>query len=495
MDGGTSRFSKNGVIYQATCVCRQANFPSTPNVWSVNRNNPDCNNAAFKFDIDRLKADFEPYQGTTKGVVSGCAPLTLDFVNTSEGGKTYTWDVQGNNISRDPLKATYTFTQPGEYRVTLRAFNPLVCRGQDVVTKIIKVGVSKAKASGDTTVCSNVGVPLRTITDSACTVTRNVTVTVNNDKPDFSALKDTTICSGQSAVLTAQGSATRYRWSPSLSLSDSVGTRVVARPLLTTTYTVTGIYADGCLPQKSITVRIDNNKPDFRLSPDTTVCAGQRVQLLAQGAGVIRWSVAPTLSDTTIRNPIASPTQTTTYTATATYPDGCKPKKTVTVTVERGPQSVSFEAVPAYACGQPTTVQYVNRTSGASRYEWDLGNGVKSVTATPTALSYNQNGTYQVTLKAYSPRGCETVVTQSVSVLNLDKIPNVITPNGDGKNDSFVIGIPNSQLEIYNRWGKRVFISDNYADDWGKGILNGTYFYQLTLPGNIQCKGWVQVIE
>ncbi|MFN8348183.1 MAG: gliding motility-associated C-terminal domain-containing protein [Spirosomataceae bacterium] len=530
VDGGTSRFSKNGVIYQATCVCRQANFPSTPNVWSVNRNNQDCNNAAFKFDIDRLKADFDPYQGLTKGVVSGCAPLTLDFVNTSEGGKTYTWDVQGNNISRDPLKATYTFTQPGEYRVTLRAFNPLVCRGQDVVTKIIKVGVSKAKASGDTTVCSNVGVPLRaegglkyawtptaglsnpnianpvakvsattnficTITDSACTVTRNVTVTVNNNKPDFNALKDTTICSGQSAVLTALGSATRYRWTPSLTLSDSVGTRVVARPVQTTVYTVTGVYADGCLPQKIITVKIDNSKPDFQVTPDTTICAGQSAQLLAQGAETFRWAVAPTLSDTTIKNPVAKPTQTTTYTVTATYPDGCKPRKTVTVTVERGPQNVNFDVAPVYACGEPTTLQYVNRTSGATRYEWDLGNGTQSLAATPAALKYAQNGTYQVTLRAYSPRGCESSVTQSVAVLNLDKIPNVITPNGDRKNDTFVIGIPNAQVEIYNRWGKRVFVSNNYGDDWGKDVLNGTYFYQLTLSGNVQCKGWVQVLQ
>ncbi len=530
VDGGTSRFSKNGVIYQATCVCRQANFPSTPNVWAVNRGSQDCNNAAFKFDIDRLKADFDPYQGLTKGVVSGCAPLTLDFVNTSEGGKTYTWDVQGNNISRDPLKATYTFNEPGEYRVTLRAFNPLVCRGQDVVTKIIKVGVSKAKASGDTTVCSNVGVPLRaeggvkyswtptaglsnpnianpiakvsattnficTITDSACTVTRSVAVTVNNNKADFNALRDTTICSGQSAILTAMGNANRFRWTPSITLSDSVGTRVVAKPLQTTVYTVTGLYADGCLPQKIITVKIDNNKPDFQLSPDTTICAGQSAQLLAQGAGTFRWSVAPTLSDTTVKNPVAKPTQTTTYTVTATYPDGCKPKKTVTVSVERGPQNVSFEAVPAYACGEPTTLQYVNGTSGATRYEWDLGNGSKSLSATPSELSYGQNGTYQVTLKAFSPRGCESSVTQSVAVLNLDKIPNVITPNGDRKNDTFVIGIPNSQVEIYNRWGKRVFLSENYADDWGKDVLNGTYFYQLTLPGNIQCKGWIQVLQ
>ncbi|MCU0338392.1 MAG: PKD domain-containing protein, partial [Spirosomaceae bacterium] len=346
VDGGTSRFAKNGVIYHATCVCRASNFPTTPNVWAVNRGNPDCNNAAFKFDIDKLVANFDTYEGAQKGVLSGCAPLTLDFVNISEGGKTFTWDVQGNNISRDPLKATYTFNQPGEYRVTLRAFNPLVCRGQDIATKIIKVGVSKAKVSADTTVCSNVPVQLKAeggfryvwsptaglsnanianpvarvnattkfdvrVTDSTCTVTRSVTVRINNEKADFAAFRDTTICAGQSAILTARGNAPRFRWNPANTLSDSVGTRVTARPTQTTTYTVVGLYADGCRPQKNITVRVDDSKPDFRVSPDTTICAGQSANLLAQGAATsFRWTPNPTLTDTTIRNPVARPTQT-----------------------------------------------------------------------------------------------------------------------------------------------------------------------------------------
>ncbi|MFN4146797.1 MAG: gliding motility-associated C-terminal domain-containing protein [Runella sp.] len=532
VDGGTSRFSKKGVIYHATCVCRSSTFPSTPNVWSVSKNSPACNNAAFKFDIDKLRANYDTYEGNKKDVVSGCAPLTLDFVNTSEGGKTYIWDVQGINISRDPIKATYTFTQPGEYRVTLRAFNPLVCRGQDVVTKIIKVGVSRAKATGDTTVCSNVPVPLRaeggiryqwspatglsnpnianpiarvsttttflcTITDSLCTVTRPVTITVNNDKPDFQVFKDTTICLGQSAVLRAAGNAPRFRWSPANSLSDSIGTQITARPTQTTTYTVTGLYADGCRPQKSVTVRIDDNRPDFRVSPDTTICLGQSVQLRAQAAtNVFRWSPHPSLSDSTLANPTALPTQNTTYTVTAIYPDGCRSRRNVRVNVEAGPANVNFDIVPTYSCGQPTTLQYVNRTSGTGvRYQWELGNGISANTATPSTMTYAQNGTYQITLKAYSPRGCESSVTKSVSVLNLDKIPNVITPNGDGKNDTFIIGIPGVKLEIYNRWGKRIFSSENYADDWGKDIINGTYFYEMILPTGIACKGWIQVLE
>ncbi|TAF94352.1 MAG: PKD domain-containing protein [Cytophagia bacterium] len=531
VDGGTSRFAKNGVIYHATCVCRTANFPTTPNVWSPNKASSDCNNAAFKINIDRLRANFDSYEGQKKDVLTGCAPLTLNFLNTSEGGKTYTWDVQGNVISRDATQATYTFPEPGEYKVTLRAFNPLVCRGQDVVTKIVKVGRSKAKALGDTTVCSNVAVQLKAeggikylwspaaglsnpnvanpvarvaattqftvqVTDSVCSVSRSVTVRINNDKPDFRAFRDTTICFGQSAILTAQGNSNRFRWRPSATLSDSLGQRVVAKPTQTTVYTVEGIYADGCRPTKQITVRVEDSKLSFRTSPDTTICEGQSALLLAIGGTSYRWNPPSTLSDSTVRNPVAKPRQTTTYTVFATYPDGCQTSRKITVTVEKPPQLVDFEAIPAYSCGEVTTFQLASKSSAeAVRFEWIFDDNSRQVTSGPLSYEFKQSGVYPVTLRASSRNGCFNSVTKNVPVGNLNQVPNVITPNGDGKNDRFVLGIKDLKLEIANRWGRIVFSTDSYADDWGAGVANGTYFYAMTLPGGGICKGWVQVLE
>jgi PKD repeat protein len=527
VDGGTSRFSKTGVVYHATCACLGTRFPSTPNAWSKTNNSDNCNNAAFKFDIDKLKASFDAYEGPKKDVTSGCAPLTLNFLNTSEGGKTYTWDVGGNTFSRDAMQANYTFNTPGEYRVTLRAFNPITCVGQDVAFKIIKVGTSKAKVSADTTVCSDVAVQLKAeggikyawtptaglsnatianpivkvktttqfsvqVTDDVCTVTKTVTVKINNDKPDFNAFRDTTICAGRAAILQAAGSATRYRWSPALTLSDTVGLRVLAKPIVTTVYTVEGVYADGCRPTKTVTVKIDNTKPDFKISKDTTICEGQSARLFVQGGTSIRWSP---LVDSTNRNPIVVPKQSTTYTVIANYPDGCQPRQTVTVNVERGPVGIDFALTAAYRCAAPTLVQFANKTPSADRYEWTFGNNTTSKTPTPAAFSYDKSGTYQVTLKAYSRAGCESMITKPVSITNLGNMPNVITPNADGKNDTFVVGIEGTKIEIYNRWGKRVFASDQYADEWGKGISYGVYSYLLTLPTGENCKGWIQVLE
>jgi gliding motility-associated-like protein/uncharacterized repeat protein (TIGR01451 family) len=63
-------------------------------------------------------------------------------------------------------------------------------------------------------------------------------------------------------------------------------------------------------------------------------------------------------------------------------------------------------------------------------------------------------------------------------------IPNVFTPNGDGKNDTFEIPelsiFPENEIIIINRWGNAVYQKKGYHNDWtGEGLNEGTYFYVL----------------
>lgn len=82
-------------------------------------------------------------------------------------------------------------------------------------------------------------------------------------------------------------------------------------------------------------------------------------------------------------------------------------------------------------------------------------------------------------------------------------IPNIITPNGDGKNDYFVIpGLdryPGSTLIIYNRWGNQVYQNKNYDNKWnGEGLNEGTYYYILKLRSaqvNRDLKGWIELLR
>ncbi len=79
-------------------------------------------------------------------------------------------------------------------------------------------------------------------------------------------------------------------------------------------------------------------------------------------------------------------------------------------------------------------------------------------------------------------------------------IPNLITSNSDGHNDSFVIpGLGNGvTLEIYNRWGNSVFRKENYDEEaaWnGTGESEGVYYFILYFPDQNQYKGWLQLLH
>ena len=85
-------------------------------------------------------------------------------------------------------------------------------------------------------------------------------------------------------------------------------------------------------------------------------------------------------------------------------------------------------------------------------------------------------------------------------------IPNSFTPNGDGLNDTFGVygeSIKQYSMEIYNRWGEKVFESVNINDQWdgtynGKSVPEGTYVYKVTAQeasgNNTSRNGTVNII-
>jgi gliding motility-associated-like protein/uncharacterized repeat protein (TIGR01451 family) len=83
-------------------------------------------------------------------------------------------------------------------------------------------------------------------------------------------------------------------------------------------------------------------------------------------------------------------------------------------------------------------------------------------------------------------------------------LANVITPNGDGKNDAFVINglgkFASNELIIFDRWGSHVYQKKGYQGDWtGEGLPAGTYFYVLAVVdqsgASTEFKGWIQLIR
>jgi PKD repeat protein len=134
VDGGTSRFDKNGVVYQSVCggCGGNSDFPTTANAWSNNNLSTNCNNLVFKFDFELLpEAEF-----STDDLL-GCAAYTVQLQNTSPPSDAYYW-VFGNGDTSTVYSPTVTYTDPGTYVINLYVTDS-ICLLTDTATITINV--------------------------------------------------------------------------------------------------------------------------------------------------------------------------------------------------------------------------------------------------------------------------------------------------------------------------------------------------------------------
>ncbi len=93
--------------------------------------------------------------------------------------------------------------------------------------------------------------------------------------------------------------------------------------------------------------------------------------------------------------------------------------------------------------------------------------------------------------------GCRKDYAITIGVDNNLMVPNIFTPNGDGVNEVFFIrNMPDAtEVTITNRWGKQVYSSKNYKNDWDGGdVADGVYYYRISAAGQ-SYSGWVEVLR
>ena len=153
------------------------------------------------------------------------------------------------------------------------------------------------------------------------------TITINI--PIVDAGEDTTICSGDSAILTASSNST-YQWN-----TGEITTSIIVSPSVSTTYFAT-TSGNACLATDSVEVAV-NQSPVFQISDDTTISIGTNITLSVIGAYSYFWSTGNALNSLSV-----SPEQTTTYTVTGYDSLGCYTDASVTVTIT----SLAFAYLP-----------------------------------------------------------------------------------------------------------------------------------------------------
>ena len=342
VDGGTSRFDKQGGVYHAVCAACGGNtngFPTTPGVYSETNNSSNCNMAAFLFELSKIDATLSAASPTV------CIPDPVDFINDSQNGNTYFWDFGDGNTST-AFEPSHAYQNPGDYTVMLVVTDASGCFAPDTAYMDVSIQLSQAQAGAvNDTICPGTSVelfamggdsyswspgqflddstssnPIATIwEETTFTVTvqsfcgdNEVDVTVYTFGADANASPDTAICAGDSAQLFAGGGAT-YSWTPSASLDDPTSGTPIATPSITTNYVVEITTAEGCIIHDTVQVWVDQDLPFPMLADEVSICQGEQIQIIAGGATSYQWSPNYNISATNVYNPFVWPEQDTTY--------------------------------------------------------------------------------------------------------------------------------------------------------------------------------------
>ncbi|MNZ97324.1 hypothetical protein D3C78_1165570 [compost metagenome] len=146
-------------------------------------------------------------------------------------------------------------------------------------------------------------------------------------------------------------------------------------------------------------------------------------------------------------------------------------------------------------------IKLLSNESANYTYRWSPAEGLDNPNIlTPTVLAATKDKTY--TLYVENEEGCISTCNVNVSVLPDLDIPNVITPNGDGKNDRWEIpGIekyPDVEVYVFNRYGDKIFSSKGYVEQWdgtrdGKPVPAATYYFVIK-PNKDQLKPYAGAI-
>jgi PKD repeat protein len=250
---------------------------------------------------------------------------------------------------------------------------------------------------------------------NGCTNSDTVVVTVNSLSLTAVAANPT-ICTGSSTNLVASAGTT-WSWVPATGLSCTSCQTTTATPTATTTYTVFGTDANGCTASATVTVTVNTVPSPVATANPSAICMGSSSALNVTGGTTFSWTPATGLSSTTLSNPTATPSATTTYTVVATDPGGCTNSTTVTVTVNPVPTATA-SASPSTMCAGGSS-QFT--AGGGVSYSWSPATGLSNTTSSnPTAFP-TVTTTYTVTVT--DANGC---TNSTALTLTINPLPNLV---------------------------------------------------------------------
>ncbi len=542
VDGGTSRFDPAGIVYQSVCTNSPA-FYQTPGCHAPNNMAGSWDVASYKFDFEQTgpQASFDISPND-----SGCTPHPVVFTNNSIAGVSYFWDFGDGNTDTSP-SPTHTYTSQGVYTVMMVAYNPNGCITSDTsYTTITIVGTPDATFTTDVTLgceddtvsfLNNPVQPGNTqfgwafgdgnfaimpdpthiyttqgnyvvvciATNGFCADTFALPVNVLHPiNAAFAINTPDSVCIGQAITFNAGTSVPigglQFEWDMGNGFTTSSGTNPIFNYQypLSGYYTVTLTVTDtiGCTDTYSMNIFVDI--PGFAsfTASDSVICLGDPV-FFKDSLPATTFGFAWDFGDGTLllneHNPYYSWSSPGTYQVTLTNDNPVCPDDVVTknIIVNSYPL-VNLGPDTSYCPGGTSTILLSNQLNPGGTFDnlWSTGSMASSIAVAQAGIYWLRvsNGPCTTTDSITIDRDC---------YLN---IPNSFSPDGDGLNDYFLprellsSGLTAFRMDIYNRWGEKVFATNAIDGRGWDGKHNGVpqstgvfvYVIEATFHNNLK---------
>lgn len=489
VDGGTSRFDKKGIVYQAVCSGCGGNddFPVTPGSWPYTAPNytphnqfvdssginmsTNCNEGVFKFDFQAAGVSAELVTVPNDTICVGSA---VNFNNTSTNAFNYVWDFGDGSPVSTAVSPSHVYNAAGDYDVMLIAIDSSGCILSDTADLVVVVlPPPTVNLGNDMVLCQTPNIPLdagtsgsiytwstgattqtitatatgtywATVGNAACSDTDSISIQQVLE-PELGA--DTILCVGQTVALSGPPSATSYQWS----------TGAISQTIIVTAagqYWVTVNWGN-CQTKDTITITT-TPYPIVNLPAAVQICPGDSIQLNPGNN-----------TDASYLWASGEATQSTTVFSAGTYivnvtSQNCSISDTTVVT---GVTPIQMDNYVTLCNVEKYTI---DAGSEGITYLWSTGE-------TSQKIDIKVAGKYWVLMNTNLCTLSDTITVEGTFGSGVLWFPNSFTPNGDLLNETFTVkglDITFFQMMIFNRWGDLIFETNGLDNEWN-GIYNG----------------------
>lgn len=510
VDGGTSRFDPNGIIYQA--VCNSSGFNTTNNAYSPGNNAMGYDIGVFKIELVNaiLSATASAEPST-----SGCAPFSISFNNLSSPGA-YTWDFDDGNTSLN-TNPSHTFENEGTYNVELVVVDSATCSTTDTLILPIEViGGPDLDLGEDILICQDQSVIIEAISEEAesylwqdnstdqsilvntpgtysveasnngeCTSTESIEVALDPYVLDLG--ENIVLCENSPSINIDAGSdAISYLW------STGENTQIIN--VTQGEYSVLAISNVNCEYEDEIEVELQEFNFDISASSveecDPALITFNDLSTVSNGE-ISNWYWDFGVETSNEENTSVNYTNPGLYDVTLITgtEEECFDTLVLSQYIQINPNpSADFEYSIEFQNNCDIGVEFNNQSESADAYFWNFNDGEASTLSNPLKIfEYNQQ--FEVELQVENEFSCRDTIIKTLEIPKFKPVfvPNVFSPNTDSKNDLFhpiSACIKEIEFYIYDRWGKLVFYSEEIDKGWdgrfeNADLKNGSYTWRL----------------